>query len=294
MDTHPDYTADWRDYRRRRRIFWILFLGFIPGVFILFMVVVVLLSLVSDIKPEYFFFWIAGLWMLMLIIAGFQFWWFYCPRCHKKFFATFWYRNPLTKKCLHCGLPKWANTDVTIPVPPQSSGATTSELTPKNNQSEPTEFVDRDGNRATVAFWGSAEKAQESLLTLFDCTRCVDCWACKDCFECKRSRDCYRCAGCDECSNCRDSGDCLRCVRCNNCDQSDERHGGDPSNWRLMVDCTDCSNSAGCLECSNCSQCISCVRCSGCRICERCTDCQGCSEISDVHGITKQPEAPLH
>ena len=55
MDTHPDYTADWRDYRRRRLIFWVTFLGFIPGVFILFTVIALPMSLVSDIEPGYFF-----------------------------------------------------------------------------------------------------------------------------------------------------------------------------------------------------------------------------------------------
>jgi hypothetical protein len=293
MDTHSEYTADWQEYRRRRRLFWILFLGFIPGVFILFTFALGLLSLIDASNPAVSIFLIAGFWMLMLIIASFQYFYFHCPRCHKPFFSKFWYR-PFTKKCTHCGLPKWANSDPTLLVSPTLNADTAAEKAPDNSPSEPTEFVDANGNRATVAFWGSAEKARASLLTLIDCTKCIDCWQCELCFDCKRCKGCYHCAGCDECSDCKECGDCLRCIRCTNCDQTDERYGGNSSDWGCTVDCIDCSDCQGCLECSNCTGCVSCVRCSGCRDCERCTDCKGTSEISDVQGITKRPEASRH
>ncbi len=31
-----------------------------------------------------------------------------CPRCGKKFHATFWFYNGFAQRCVHCGLPKWA------------------------------------------------------------------------------------------------------------------------------------------------------------------------------------------
>jgi hypothetical protein len=34
---------------------------------------------------------------------------FPCPRCGKWFFAKWWYHNNFARKCVHCGLPKWAD-----------------------------------------------------------------------------------------------------------------------------------------------------------------------------------------
>ena len=111
MDAHPDYTAAWRDYRKRRLVFWAVFLGYIPGVLVLFVGIGLPISALIGIKPDYFFYPIAGSWMLAFMIAGLRTGLFRCPRCGKWFFATWWYRNPFAGKCVHCGLPKWANTD---------------------------------------------------------------------------------------------------------------------------------------------------------------------------------------
>jgi len=119
MDTHPDYTADWHDYRKRRLVFWVLFLGLVPGVIILFAVIGMPISAVTGIDRLYFFYWIAGLWMLMLVVARFRSSWFKCPRCHNLFFVKHFHRLPFISKCLHCGLPKWASSDTARPLPPQ-------------------------------------------------------------------------------------------------------------------------------------------------------------------------------
>jgi hypothetical protein len=34
-----------------------------------------------------------------------------CPRCARPFFSTTWFRNGFARRCLHCGLPKWAPRD---------------------------------------------------------------------------------------------------------------------------------------------------------------------------------------
>lgn len=49
---------------------------------------------------------------------------------------------------------------------------------------------DEYGNSASVSFWGSEEKARESLKTLTNCTNCVDCLRCTDCMNCMRCTDC--------------------------------------------------------------------------------------------------------
>lgn len=120
MSAHPDYSAAWHDYRRRRLVFWILFLGFVPGVWGIFWGIGRPLSAMSGIKPDYFFYPIAGAWMLAFVIASIRLGLFACPRCRNWFFSTWWSRNPDAKTCVHCGLPKWANanSDATSRTPP--------------------------------------------------------------------------------------------------------------------------------------------------------------------------------
>ncbi len=54
-------------------------------------------------------------------------------------------------------------------------------------------ITDENGNRASVEFWGSEEKARESLATLKNCSDCSDCSYCSYCSNCS---DCSRCSGC--------------------------------------------------------------------------------------------------
>jgi hypothetical protein len=117
MDARPDYTAAWRDFRRRRLIYWVVFLGYVPGAFALFVGVGLPISAFIGIAPDYFFYAIAGSWMLAWLISGLRARLFPCPRCHKWFFATWWYSNPFARKCVHCGLPKWANSDLNLQIP---------------------------------------------------------------------------------------------------------------------------------------------------------------------------------
>src|SRR5581483_4668326 len=34
---------------------------------------------------------------------------FPCPRCGKPFFEKWWYYNSAARRCVHCGLPKYAD-----------------------------------------------------------------------------------------------------------------------------------------------------------------------------------------
>ncbi|AFE03298.1 hypothetical protein COCOR_00146 [Corallococcus coralloides DSM 2259] len=47
--------------------------------------------------------------MLLTVIASFRAGFFRCPRCREWFFLDGPYRNSFTRKCLRCGLPKWAD-----------------------------------------------------------------------------------------------------------------------------------------------------------------------------------------
>jgi ketosteroid isomerase-like protein len=72
------------------------------------------LSALTGIKADYFGFVIGACWMAAFVVTGWRAALFPCPRCHKWFFATWWYRNPFARKCVHCGLPKWANSEPSI------------------------------------------------------------------------------------------------------------------------------------------------------------------------------------
>ena len=49
----------------------------------------------------------AAPWIIAAIVAGQPPVRWLCPRCGKPYFSSGLYHNGLTKKCVHCGLPKW-------------------------------------------------------------------------------------------------------------------------------------------------------------------------------------------
>src|SRR5262245_16597600 len=120
MDEHSDYTAGWHDYRKRRLVFWAVFLGYTPGVFVLCVGIGLPIAAQLETQPDYLCYPIAGSWMLAFLIASLRVGLFPCPRCCKWFFATWWYRNPFARKCVHCGLPKWASSDGAPLAPPSN------------------------------------------------------------------------------------------------------------------------------------------------------------------------------
>jgi hypothetical protein len=103
MDTEPDYSEQWRDLRRRRLI--VALLAICTMVFIL-----VNLIELPRIWVDGAFYIVFGGWMVGVFLASRRPMTFLCPRCRYPFFRTSWYHNPLATKCVHCGLPKWANS----------------------------------------------------------------------------------------------------------------------------------------------------------------------------------------
>src|SRR4026209_404111 len=102
MNSESTYQEQWKDYRRRTSIFWLIFLTYVPGVFV---VGVPLTHLVSSDTSVYM---LAGLWMLAFVISGNYALAWQCPRCRKTFFRTSWYYNSFARQCVHCKLPKWS------------------------------------------------------------------------------------------------------------------------------------------------------------------------------------------
>ena len=97
--TNYSYVDAWSDYRRRVRWFWGIWLG---G-FVLAALLIVALSRTPIFKVAFPI--IGAAWIASFIIAAIRIQWFRCPKCHEKFFSSFWYHNPYARKCVHCGLP---------------------------------------------------------------------------------------------------------------------------------------------------------------------------------------------
>jgi hypothetical protein len=98
-----DYGKQWREYRNRRNIFLTIWLAGAP-------VTAASAILAGTVFPgEVPVYVIAGLWILAFVIAGQRVILWKCPRCGKWFAATYMYNMVfLARKCVHCGLPKWA------------------------------------------------------------------------------------------------------------------------------------------------------------------------------------------
>lgn len=95
----------WQEYRRRRNLAWFAFFGYVP---IVGVIAVAAGHLFESTTPGFI---VAVGWMVFFLVAGFRCQSFRCPRCSKWFFAKWWYRNPLARRCVHCGLPKYAASE---------------------------------------------------------------------------------------------------------------------------------------------------------------------------------------
>src|SRR6266487_1046314 len=101
-----DYGTQWREYRRLRNRFILMFAGWMPaGIFVAYLSD----KLFRTFKPA--FAW-AFLWMGTLLYLHLRLQWWRCPRCGKEFmnkpwaFAGLpWFLVPC---CIHCGLAKHA------------------------------------------------------------------------------------------------------------------------------------------------------------------------------------------
>ncbi len=66
----------------------------------------------------------------------------------------------------------------------------------------PTWITDENGNRCSVEYWGTEEKAREALASLKNCENCTNCSRCSYCSDCSDCSDCSRCSYCSRCSDC--------------------------------------------------------------------------------------------
>jgi len=100
----------WDEYRRRCRVVWLALL-LLPLWFALVSSVVYVLArfgidFESALNSAYLL--IGTLLLGNVMVAQWRRSFWPCPRCGKPFHRTWWYGdNWFTRRCLHCGLPKW-------------------------------------------------------------------------------------------------------------------------------------------------------------------------------------------
>lgn len=101
MTETNEYKTQWNDYRKRSRIVFALFLGYIPGVFILGF------PLTKLLKSEIPFYIVALTWMATTVGAWIHLILFRCPRCRERFMMNKYFVVASGRKCPYCGLKKY-------------------------------------------------------------------------------------------------------------------------------------------------------------------------------------------
>lgn len=105
MSSEPtSYTEQWRDLKRRTRVSFGVWLGIIPFGF-----VVMLANTKMGLSDKYVPYILGSYGIGWAVLAIWQSS-FLCPRCGEWFFrrANYSYHNPFSRKCLNCGLQKYA------------------------------------------------------------------------------------------------------------------------------------------------------------------------------------------
>src|SRR4051812_17999005 len=106
---HGSYAAAWHEHRRRDRWVWAAFLGYIPGVMLLG-------TLLGMVFGTEMYLVTAIAWMIVASIVNLRAATFRCPRCGEQFYSRGLFHNGFTRRCLHCGLAKWASEDSDVSV----------------------------------------------------------------------------------------------------------------------------------------------------------------------------------
>jgi hypothetical protein len=92
----------WDDYRARRAWFLLAFVSWMPlGVFVAF-------PLYRRFESDIPIYVVGAIGMAFFLITGLRLYAFRCPRCQRHFFHTLLFYNVLSRRCMHCALPKWS------------------------------------------------------------------------------------------------------------------------------------------------------------------------------------------
>jgi len=97
--------SPWNPLRRIERLGLVLWLGYLPTVFVIGW------PLSKALGSDIAFLGVALAWMAVLALVVFWAGSFRCPRCGNPFFQQWGYQGSYARKCAHCGLPKWAEVE---------------------------------------------------------------------------------------------------------------------------------------------------------------------------------------
>lgn len=96
------YDDSWKEYKRLRNQWILVFLGYVP---IVGAIGYLAIKLFHTTIPA---FAVALVWMALFLVTGLRVQLWRCPRCGKWFSAKWWYNKGfLARRCVHCGLPKY-------------------------------------------------------------------------------------------------------------------------------------------------------------------------------------------
>jgi len=101
-----DYRREWNSYRLRALTTF--------GVWVTPPVIIYLTGVGGALGIGLIIAWLLFFTGSMMWLFSFR-----CPRCREWFFIQFPTNHPLTRVCVHCGLPKYADSDPGEPGPEQ-------------------------------------------------------------------------------------------------------------------------------------------------------------------------------
>ncbi len=106
-DSKGSYAKSWRQYRRVRFVAVLLFLGFLP-------IMILGISLDHVFETPFFSYSVAAGWLVAALVSVWMWAYWPCPRCGRGFKGWSLSRL-LPKRCAHCSLPRWAESDDVSP-----------------------------------------------------------------------------------------------------------------------------------------------------------------------------------
>ena len=96
------YEKEWKEYRRIRNQWVLVFLGYVP---VVGTVGFLSIKLFHTAVPAFVF---AFFWMALFLFTGIRVNIWRCPNCGEWFSGKWWYNlGFLARSCVHCGLPKY-------------------------------------------------------------------------------------------------------------------------------------------------------------------------------------------
>jgi hypothetical protein len=96
----------WRLLRRDSQILWWLLFASLPGIFVVFWLLLAGALRQSALLPLVTFAFVAAIGVVGARIAHFA-----CPRCGKPFFETWYFLQLLRRECAHCRLRRESGVD---------------------------------------------------------------------------------------------------------------------------------------------------------------------------------------